>query len=213
MKLYSSLINYAFNYVIQTSKDLNIDESHSLRHSMEVFQFANKIYNNQLTNNPFLQEQKNIIMCSAILHDMCDKKYMNEQDGINKINNYFKDYLKHEEIYIVNKIISTMSYSTVKKNGFPDLQNYNLAYHIVRESDLLCAYDVERCIIYQMMHESTDYNNSLVYVENLFNNRVLKYIDDNLFTIDFSKNIALELHVNADKKLVEINKLYNDLFL
>lgn len=212
MKLYTTLINYAFNFVIQTSKQFNIDDSHSLRHSIEVFQFANKIYNHEVVNNPILINQKNIIMCSAIIHDMCDKKYMNEEDGIKNINNYFKDFFNKEELDVVNNIISTMSYSTVKQKGYPDLKNYNLAYHIVRESDLLAAYDVERCIIFQMIHNTTDYQNSLDYVKKLFNNRVLKYINDDLFITNCAQYIAKDLHEKSLLKLEEINCLEFSLF-
>lgn len=204
MKLYSTIINYAFNFVIQTSKQYNIDDSHSLRHSMEVFQFANQIYNHEIINNPILIQQKNIIMCSAILHDMCDKKYMNEIDGIQNINKHFKDILIEDELKIINDIISTMSYSTVKQKGYPDLKSYNLAYHIVREADLLAAYDVERCLIFQMVHNKSDYQSSLHYVKDLFNNRVLKHIEDNLFITEYSNSLAHKLHYNAIKKLEEI---------
>ena len=32
-----NLINIGFKYVVETSKTFNIDESHALKHSMEVF--------------------------------------------------------------------------------------------------------------------------------------------------------------------------------
>jgi hypothetical protein len=179
---------------------------------MEVFQFANKIYNHEVINNPILVNQKNIIMCSAIIHDMCDKKYMNEQDGIKNINSHFKYFLNEEELDVVNSIISTMSYSTVKQKGYPDLKDYNLAYHIVREADLLAAYDVERCIIFQMIHNNTDYQDSLDYVKKLFNNRVLKYISDELFITDCAKNIAKDLHEKSLIKLEEISCIEFSLF-
>ena len=44
-----------------------------------------------------------------------------------------------------------MSYSKVNKNGFPELGNYQLCYNIVREADLLASYNIDRCIIYQMI--------------------------------------------------------------
>ena len=203
-----SIINYAFHYTIQTCNRLNIDESHGLRHSMDVYHFANKIYDSETYVNPFLKGQKNIIMCSAILHDMCDKKYININDGINDMNLFMKDYINDDELQIINKIISTMSYSTVKKNGYPEMQQYNLAYHIVRESDLLAAYDVERCIIYQMMHEGFDYISSLKSAKELFETRVLKYIDDGLFITSFSKATAQVLHEKAVIKLAELDKIY-----
>lgn len=211
MKLYSTLINYAFNYVIQTSKLYNIDESHSLRHSMEVFQYANKIFDNEVALNPYILQQKNIIMCSAILHDMCDKKYVNEIDALANLNNNFKDLLDDEELIVVNKIISSMSYSTVKLKGYPLLNTYNLAYHIVREADLLAAYDVERCIMYQMFIGKSDYLTSLNKVKEVFEKRVLKYIKDDLFITDYSINLANKLEKKALNKLNDIDLLIHDL--
>jgi HD superfamily phosphodiesterase len=211
MKIYSTLINYAFKFVIETSKKYNIDDSHSLRHSIEVYQFANKIYNNEVIYNPFLKDQKNIIMCSAILHDMCDKKYVDEQIGIENMNEYFKDYFKTEELQVINSIITTMSYSTVKKNGYPEMEPYNLAYHIVREADLLAAYDIERCLIFQIIHENGNYTYSLECVKKLFNNRVLQYLPDNLFITEYSKKLALEFHNNALNKLKDIEIIKNEL--
>ena len=43
----STLLSVTFNYVIQTCKYLNIDESHGIKHSMDVLHFANKIYDNE----------------------------------------------------------------------------------------------------------------------------------------------------------------------
>lgn len=210
MKL-CSIINCAFNYVIHTSKLLNIDESHALRHSMDVYHFANQIYIDEVKKYSYLEEQKNIIMCSAILHDMCDKKYVNQQHGIDSMNQYLASHVNHQDLSVINQIISTMSYSTVKKQGYPQLFPYDKAYHIVREADLLAGYDVERCIIYQMMHENTDYVGSLKDAQSLFDVRVLKYLEDNLFTLDYSKTQALILHIKAKSKLKELNKLYDSL--
>jgi hypothetical protein len=175
---------------------------------MDVYHLANQIYDSEIYVNPFLKEHKNIIMCSAILHDMCDKKYMNEKEGIEKMNIYMKDYVSTEELDIMNKIITTMSYSTVKKNGYPQLNNYNLAYHIVREADLLAGYDVERCIIYQMMHEGYDYIRSISFAKNMFHTRMLKYIDDDLFITDYSREKAKLFHENAILKLIELDKIH-----
>ena len=203
------IINYAFNYVIHTCKRINIDESHALRHSMDVFHFANKIYDSELIENPLLRDHREIIMCSAILHDMCDKKYMNEKEGIASMNAYMKDFVSYDELLIMNNIISSMSYSTVKNQGYPELNKYNLAYHIVREADLLAAYDVERCIIYQMMHENCDYVSSLKCAKDLFHNRMFKYIDEQLFVTQYSKELSQQLHNDALKKLIELDKIYN----
>ena len=53
-----NLINIGFKYVMETSKTFNIDESHALKHSMEVFGFAKKIYDSEVKANPYLENQK-----------------------------------------------------------------------------------------------------------------------------------------------------------
>ena len=210
MKLCSAttIVNAAFNFVIFISKKYNIDESHSLKHSIDVFNFANKIYNSELEKSPFLQEQKDIIHVSAILHDMCDKKYMNEGDGVYNINKYMEPYMPTSELKVVSDIISTMSYSKVKKNGYPNLGEYQTAYHIVREADLLSAYDVDRCLIYQMMHEKFDYSDSLNLVYDLFEKRVLKYREDKLFITNYSKSKSYDLHMKAVEDISEMKKIH-----
>jgi len=142
-----SLITKLFHFVLYASSKYNIDESHGLSHSMNVLNFAHNIYINELPDFPFLKEQERIIYTSAILHDMCDKKYMNENEGIYEIEEYLQEKLDPIEIDLTKTIISTMSYSTVKKKGYPLLGTYQLAYHIVREADLLSAYDFDRCMI------------------------------------------------------------------
>ena len=69
-----NLIAKGFKYVVETSKKFNIDESHALKHSMEVYGFANRIYENEVKNSPNLEKQREIIYMAAIGHDMCDKK-------------------------------------------------------------------------------------------------------------------------------------------
>jgi HD superfamily phosphodiesterase len=203
-----NLYNYLFNFVIATSKLFQIDESHALKHSMDVFYFSNRIYTSELPKNPDLKNHKNIIDTSAILHDMCDKKYMNEMVGIERIREYMKDKISKEELDTTLKIISTMSYSTVKKKGFPDLGEYQLAYNIVREADLLASYDFDRCIMYQMLKNNENYENSYKDAKELFEKRVFKYNDDNLFITDYSKNISKRLHKSALRRINNISHFF-----
>ena len=190
----STVLNAAFNYVIQTSSKYNIDESHSLKHSMEVFHFANNIYDSELVNHPYLKQQKEIISVSSIIHDMCDKKYMDESTGINNMNKFMKDYMSSQDLGVVSQIVSSMSYSTVKLKGYPNLGKYQMAYHIVREADLLAAYDIDRCIIYGMRKENVDYITATKRALELFDTRVLKYRDSNLFITNYAKHKSLLLH-------------------
>ena len=212
MKLLSKL----FNFVIITSKQFKIDESHGLSHSMNVLNFSNQLYNSEITKNPHLKDHKKIIYSSAILHDMCDKKYMCEKEGFERISKYFvNDYTK-KELGDMEKIIRTMSYSTVKKNGFPtDLGKLYLPYHIVREADLLAAYDFDRCMIYNLyltnnnlvkntnldnfvnFENNIDFSNNLIETfddaTKLFVRRVFAHNDDKLFITKSGKELSLQL--------------------
>ena len=203
------LFNYLFNFVIFTSRLFNIDESHSLKHSMDVFYLSNKIYESELGNSSYLINHKNIIDTVSILHDMCDKKYMDEKEGIKRITNYLDGKLPQKDIDISIKIMSTMSYSTIKKYGFPDLGEYQLAYNIVREADLLASYDFDRCIMYQMLKNDEPYDKSFNDALNIFDNRVFKYNDDKLFTTKYAQNLSKNLHNKALKRISSLNKILN----
>jgi HD superfamily phosphodiesterase len=201
-------LNYLFNYVVITSKLFNIDESHSLKHSMDVYYYSERILDMELNKYPYLKNHKNIIFSSAILHDMCDKKYINEKIGIENIINYMNDKMDPNELFTMVEIISTMSYSTVKKNGFPSLGVYDMCYHIVREADLLASYDFDRCIIYQMLKNNDDYENSFYNAKELFEKRVFKYNEDNLFKTEYAKSISHVLHLEAFNKINNLSKIF-----
>ena len=198
-----SLLTKLFNFVLLTSAKYNIDESHGLSHSMDVLHNAHKIYENEVPLNPYLLQQENIILTSAALHDMCDKKYMNEYEGIKLIEDFLKDKLDNEEIEITKKIITTMSYSTVKKNGFPSLGVYQHAYHIVREADLLSAYDFDRCMIYNMNKTNSTIEDTFYDSYNLFQNRVLKHNKDGLLLTDYS---IRKSHILENKAMTRIDQ-------
>lgn len=162
---------------------------------MEVMQFAEKILESEFHTNPQLERQRDIILASAILHDMCDHKYVSDEAGaIAEMREYMKEFFTDADFDIVVSIITTMSYSKVKKKGYPDLGEYQFAYHIVREADLLAAYDIDRCIIYGMAVDKMTYTMAVERATVLFAGRVLKYRDDGLFVTSWSQAKSLELH-------------------
>jgi HD superfamily phosphodiesterase len=199
----NTLIVKAFDLVMVLCKKFNIDESHSLKHSMEVYNFALRIYESELHMNAYLEEQKDIIVLAAILHDTIDKKYVAEEDGIEEIRKHLNGIVTVEKFDVIFQIITTMSYSTVKKKGFPLLGDYQLAYHIVREADLLAAYDIDRCVMYSMYTKNANYSEALDMAIVLFDNRVLKHRKDKLFVTNYSKKLSVNLHKKA-KKDIEI---------
>ena len=204
-----NLINHGFRYVIDTSNHYKIDESHALKHSMEVYGFAKRIYESEVKNNPYLEQQREIIYMAAIGHDMCDKKYMDEKEGIEKYKKYLTSYMSSSDLEIIGKIIGTMSYSKVKVNGYPDLGEYQLAYHIVREADLLAAYDIDRCIIYSIHKYTLEYNTALIRALDLFDNRVFRMRQDRLFKTKYSRNESLKLHKKAKIDVESLKNILN----
>ena len=194
-------INAAFKLVIELSRRFDIDESHSLKHSMEVYAFTKRIIISETPTYPDLVKQREIIYLSAILHDMCDKKYTAETDGVDILREKLRDLVDEHSLWVIIKIITTMSYSTVKKDGYPELGEYQMAYHIVREADLLAAYDIDRCIMYSMYTKHVEYDEALWIAVKLFYVRVLKYKVDGLFITDFSKQESEKLHENAVKMI------------
>ena len=138
---------------------------------------------------------------------MCDKKYMDEKDGLKRISEYMKDKINDNDLDISLKIISTMSYSTVMKNGFPQLGEYQLAYNIVREADLLASYDFDRCIMYQMLKNNDNYEISFINAKKVFEDRVFRYNDNKLFVTDYSKNLSNKLEKTAIKRIKTLTRL------
>ena len=198
--------NELFTFVLYMSKKYNIDTSHSESHSMDVLHYAHNIYESELDMFPELKQQTNVIYAAAILHDMCDKKYVDESIGIIEIEKFLEQKMSMEEIHYTKEIISTMSYSTVKKQGYPDLNDYQLAYHIVREADLLSSYDFDRTMIYHM-HKGNSLTKSYKNSLEIFHNRVLNYNKDKLLLSDYSQKISAKLSLQAVKRMLAWNKI------
>jgi len=200
-----------FQIVNILSAKYNIDESHGLLHSMQIVHYANDIYQHEKYNYPILQSerQKNIIYVAAVLHDMCDKKYVNETEGMMEIREKWNEIFGEDEeiLDIASKIINSMSYSKVKVVGFPELGDYQMAYHIVREADLLCAYDFERSMIYHMRTTNCNLVEAYHSARIIFNERILRHNIDNLFVTEYSKRTSITLHVHSIKRLLAWNKL------
>lgn len=207
MRLLPKLVQFA----AITVKKYNIDESHGLGHALVVLHNSHEILESLLPSKQYLESQRNIIYTSALVHDLCDDKYMNIEDGLQNIHQVLKtqNLLQPYEINIVEKIISTMSYSKVKKQGFPDLGIYQLAYHIVREADLLAAYDFDRSIIYNLNNVNPNLNETFQNSLNLFENRVFKHNEDNLFITDYSKEKSLKLENEAKLQILRWYEITN----
>ena len=206
------LLSHLFNYVLLTISKYNIDESHGLSHAMNSLTYANEIFEKEVIEKPYIQDHEKIIYISSILHDMCDKKYMSQKDGIKDISKFISSFdnstLTSDEVDVVENIIGTMSYSYVKKNGFPDHGKYQTAYNIVREADLLCAYDFDRCMMYNLFTENdSNLENAFSEANKLFNVRMFKHYDDGLFTTNYALNNYKHLEIGAKNRITHWQRL------
>ncbi len=199
-------LNELFMFVLRISKKYQIDSSHSEGHSMDVIHFADENYRSQLDMFPYLEKQTNVIYSAAVLHDMCDKKYMIQEKGVQEIENFLQNRLNPEELFYTKRIMETMSYSTVKKYGYPDLGDYQMAYHIVRESDLLSSYDFDRSIIYHM-NKGNNLTKSYTNALELFDDRVFNYNNDKLLISDYAQQKSLPLTVKALRQMHSWNRI------
>jgi HD superfamily phosphodiesterase len=205
------LITKLFNFVLTISAKHNIDESHGVSHSMNILNYANRIFEDEVVKKPWIKPHERIIYTSAILHDMCDKKYMNESEGVREMEAFLSSKIPRKEIEIVSKIVTTMSYSTVKKKGFPDLGIYQSAYHIVREADLLTAYDFDRAMIYNIRLTGGDIEKAYQNAKAIFIERVLRHNEDGLFFTDFSRKESLVLYTRALERMWVWKRLFDRL--
>jgi len=198
----TTFLSKIYHFILLTCSKYNIDESHGIIHSMNTLHYTHEIFTNEARRYPFMIGQEKVAYISAAIHDMCDKKYMNEEEGIDEIARFLKDDVTVEEMDIVKKIIGTMSYSKVKKNGFPDLGTWQNTYHCVREADLLCAYDFDRSMIYHMSRGEFNIEEAFINAEQLFHKRVFKHKEDGLLLSDFAKYKSVLLERSARNRIL-----------
>lgn len=196
------------SFIEQTCISHNIDDSHGLEHSIQTLEWS-LMLTKYITHS---SKESSIIQLACLLHDMCDKKYMDECEGMKNIITFLKYELETQDdvLEAVVFIISTMSYSKVIKYGYPDFRGDNsleFCYHIVRNSDLLGSYDPERCIGYQIRCGGSRRDGIIKMLE-LFDNRILTLIKDGYINIEPAIKYANELHKKA---LVELDKYKNEL--
>ena len=191
------MLNQVVDFIQKTCILFNIDDSHGLGHAIKTLLWSLRISKDMKLT---FHESK-VIQLSCLLHDMCDKKYMDEQFGVNRIRIFLTETVK-EDPGVVERvifIITTMSYSKVIKKGYPDFKgdpSTEMCYHIVRNSDLLESYDPERCIGYHVRCGGTR-KDGIIRMFEIFEDRVLRLIDNGYINLELAKEFALELHIKA----------------
>jgi hypothetical protein len=195
------LLNKIFHYITLTSVRYGIDESHSTLHSMNTLIHASNMLRDEMQTKPELKSQERLIHTCALLHDMIDHKYVEPKPAMLRLRTYFRDDFSQAEMDTVEKIITTCSYSKVQKNGYPRLDEYQTAYHIVREADLLSSYDFDRTMTYMIRAKKATAEDAYLDACHFFQSRVFNYIDNGFFFHSYSKRMAPKLQDEAIKRI------------
>ena len=91
------LINDLITFILIVTSKYKIDETHDISHSMDVLHYVNNIYEQQVYIYPPLKKYQKIIFVAALLHDMCDKKYMDEKLGISNVKRFLSKDLNYKK--------------------------------------------------------------------------------------------------------------------
>lgn len=129
------------------------DESHDAKHAHAVFKNALTIYE---TLDVFDLEEPdfstmNVIIISALLHDVCDHKYEYAAEKYERMLKLIDEMASEKEKAVIIDIIENISFSTEAKGKMKDLGKYQILRDIVSDADKLEAIGkigIERCRIY-----------------------------------------------------------------
>jgi hypothetical protein len=191
-----------WKFVEKCCVEQGIDESHGLKHAKACVEWVTKLL---LDEDDVTEDERLMAIYAAALHDMCDKKYTDVDKGLLNIRQWLlQQGWSLDKSDILLNIINTTSYSKLKRamvNGkivFPDHGAYNRVYHIVRHADLLDAYLVGRCILYQQ-HISPNILDEECWAiaRALFDVRVFPYVRDGWITLPVAVAYAKELEKEA----------------
>ncbi len=180
----TNLFENAYAFCASVCRAQGIDSSHDEKHMERVAKMTERL--NQMYGKPVSQEEKDVMILSAFTHDLCDHKYTDVSAGLAVIDEWLSSQpISMEQRNAVCCIISTMSYSKVKVHGYPtDLGRWELAYHHTRIADLIDAYDIERCYLYQShKHPDMEETEKWISVINLFERRVLTQKDEYILPV------------------------------
>jgi hypothetical protein len=192
-----------FNFIQNQCLKYGIDESHGLKHAKGTLMRANQILSEL---DEVTDEERKITLYAAALHDTCDSKYTPLDKAVNEISFFLRGQLwSLTEINVLIKIITTMSYSKLKKSlEYPNHGKWQRAYHIARHADLLEGYIVARCVLYNMhiFPEKTE-EEHWQRASEIFSNRVFTYVSDGWIFLPGALAMAKTLEQEALRCLAE----------
>jgi hypothetical protein len=203
------LFSNAFDFCASVCRTQKIDSSHNEQHMARVARMTERL--NELCGRAVGQDEKDVMILAAFTHDLCDHKYTDVGAGLEVIDRWLAQLpIRDDQRHAVCRIISTMSYSKVKEFGYPtDLGKWTLAYHHTRIADLIDAYDIDRCYVYQShKHPEMSEEDKWRAVIQLFEIRVLTQKDAYIYPVaPYAASIVEPRHEAAVYGINEFKKL------
>jgi len=214
---------WLWDFAVDTIAHYHIDSSHGLGHLVNTAVYARIILEEftEVSIIPGLSkaEEEGLIVDAAFTHDLIDKKYMDEHEGIARLDHLLTEHqYGRKNIDMLITIISTMSFShrvARLKTGQIMIESgpLALAVGIVVDADQLDGYDIERCRMYQI-NRHFGINDALTslypkrphlddrgrlcrgWIKTILTKRVLKYKDEYMNTTT-GKKLAVPLHIKV----------------
>ena len=115
----TSFFREVFKFIIAMSSKHKIDSTHDITHSLQVLNYAFNIYEREVYTFPPLKHNEKVIYAAAALHDMCDNKYIDVDEGKRDIDCFLeRNNINPDEKKAIIDIIDTMSYSKVNTRPY-----------------------------------------------------------------------------------------------
>jgi hypothetical protein len=216
------MINNVYDWTVKRSYEYMIDDSHNHIHSREVLYHFLELKENTKFFDNFDEKKYQCAILGCLLHDMMDKKYMDENKGLYDIINFLKnEKVDNDIIDSLSTFLPTVSYSKTvitKENKLElsvptKIKNHEFyqCFEAIRVSDLISSYNLQRTLMYQLKKKQGTVFEIFDYLEYLYNIRMDKLIQ---FTIlpEWSLEYATPFYKNSKSILEQTkNNLYPEI--
>jgi len=217
--LWVNAFNILFAFAMRRFNEMHVDESHHIGHSMQVLHHANRILAEEMKIHPRMQpllaSQTLVIFAAAVTHDTLDHKYCKDTSMQETSLHQLHDLLTHNlsmdanDVDATLHIIDGMSFSKCRQVGYPkNLGTYTVAFHVVREADLLAAYDIDRAMLYHLhTQKGSTLAEAYVSAKRVFLDRIAKQYRDGWLQTHYAKRVAPTLHRRSVMRLLHWRRM------
>lgn len=139
-----TVIPAVFRFACNALKDY--DGSHDIHHAINVAKNVTCIHKQD-------GDLQKLAIIAALLHDTCDKKYVDKEKALSDIKGFLTNHLPSDDVDDILSAIQHISFSSLRINGPPQLNSRSMQiWRIVSEADMLEAIGVTgfiRTLMYQ----------------------------------------------------------------